>query len=230
MDYNKTQFDENLPVFTPPPSPFSGRSCYHHSNQPAVATCARCGKYICEDCAEAYGVSIGEYKDRHICYDCCVDLVAENVEILGKNRKKIILELIFSPYIFIFRCFWGIFKGMLELVSGDFAEGIGIMIGYGIRFYVELFQGIKYLINTFKAEKSDKEALQRIKDYMQYTLIRNKNSGMDLDTLMMQQGELADNSYARMVREKGEASAESTIRGYVATINENGEIIRSYVA
>ena len=37
------------PTFTPPPQPqHDGPVCYHHPTEPAVAQCARCGKYICK--------------------------------------------------------------------------------------------------------------------------------------------------------------------------------------
>ena len=71
---------------------------------------------------------------------------------------------------------------------------------------------------------------QQMADYMEYTMIRNQNRGVDLETLLNQKSELADNSYARMVQEKGEEGAEAVLRGCVASINENGEIIRSFSA
>ena len=67
-------------------------------------------------------------------------------------------------------------------------------------------------------------------DYMEYTMIRNQNRGVDIETLLNQKSELADNSYARMVQQKGEEGAEAALRDCVATINENGEIIRSFAA
>ena len=78
------------PTFTPPPQPqHDGPVCYHHPTEPAVAQCARCGKYICKDCAEAYGVTSGDYAGKCLCYDCCQQLVSENVADLNANLKKI---------------------------------------------------------------------------------------------------------------------------------------------
>lgn len=77
------------PTFTPPPQPqHDGPVCYHHPTEPAVAQCARCGKYICKDCAEAYGVTSGEYAGRCLCYDCCQQLVSENVADLNAKPEK----------------------------------------------------------------------------------------------------------------------------------------------
>lgn len=40
--------EDGAPVFTPPKTPqHDGPVCYHHPSEPAVARCARCGKYIC---------------------------------------------------------------------------------------------------------------------------------------------------------------------------------------
>ena len=65
---------------------------------------------------------------------------------------------------------------------------------------------------------------------MEYTLVRNKYAGVVIETLLAQESNLADNSFAQMVREQGEEQAEATLRGVTATINEHGEIIRSFAA
>ena len=96
--------DNNIPTFTPPAPTFAppsnanrnGRSCYFHANEPAVATCARCGKPLCQDCVDTYGVVSGEYAGKALCYDCCQTLVSENVKELKKQRAKIIMMYIFT--------------------------------------------------------------------------------------------------------------------------------------
>lgn len=46
--------EDGAPVFTPPKTPqHDGPVCYHHPSEPAVARCARCGKYICNSYAQA---------------------------------------------------------------------------------------------------------------------------------------------------------------------------------
>jgi len=63
--------------------------CYHHPSQDAVATCRGCGKGICRDCYDVYGVTSGEYAGKALCYDCTSQLVAENVDNVGVFRKKV---------------------------------------------------------------------------------------------------------------------------------------------
>ena len=67
-------------------------------------------------------------------------------------------------------------------------------------------------------------------EYMEYTLIRSQNRGVDLADLMNQDSRLYNNSYAQNVMANGEAQAEASIRNCVTSINENGEIIRSFAA
>ena len=82
--------ENSAPVFTPPKTPqHDGPVCYHHPTEPAVARCARCGKYICKDCAEAYTVTDGEYANKCLCFDCCEQLVAENVAELTKTKTRL---------------------------------------------------------------------------------------------------------------------------------------------
>lgn len=105
---------------------------------------------------------------------------------------------------------------------------------YAIRALFETVQKIMYYMNYMKRTEgfieSDTAALQHMKDYMEYTLIRSRNVGVDIDTLLAQESKLADNSFARMVQEQGEDQAEANFRGVTATINEHGEIIRSFAA
>ena len=84
--------------------------------------------------------------------------------------------------------------------------------------------------NTAGFIESDTAALQQMKDYMEYTLIRNKNKGVDLEDLMQEGSELYNNTFAQMVRDQGEEQAEATISQCVTRIAENGEIIRNFAA
>lgn len=272
------------PKFTPPARPaFSGPACHYHANEPAVRRCARCGKYICQDCVDNYQVTNDEYAGKPICYDCCRELVAENVERLTQNKNKIkfhfILSIVgivigfilglsagissgdfgaglvsglvfagvggifFSFMKFYLQCMWvGIKESFKALFNGGgVAAIIGVFIGLTIRIVWEAFKSIfitikntidyiKYLKETEGFIESDTAALQQIADYMEYTLVRNKYEGVDIETLLAQESNLADNSFARMVQEKGEDQAEAHLRGVTATINEHGEIIRSFAA
>lgn len=70
--------------------------CAYHPSEPAVTSCARCGKPICEDCAENYQVTDEEFEGEAICYDCCKELVEKNVKTLKKQRVKIIFQFLFT--------------------------------------------------------------------------------------------------------------------------------------
>ena len=271
-------FTPPTPTFTPPanakPS-FNGPACYYHKDEPAVAKCARCGKYICQDCFDNYGVNDDQYKNKAICYDCCQQLVAANVEDLKKNKAKIMFQFIVSLVGIVIGLIFGIAIGAetdagTAAVMGLIGAGIGgvflsaakyffsllwdvikiaisgqfgfltvLSIIWGIlklivqSFYYTVKNTIEYIIYIKRTSgfiESDQAALQQMADYMEYTMIRNQNRGVDLETLLNQKSELADNSYARMVQEKGEEGAEAVLRGCVASINENGEIIRSFSA
>ena len=87
---------EPVPTFQPPGGVRNGAVCFHHPLEPAAARCARCGKYICKDCAEAYGVSSGEYAGKCLCFDCCEELVSQNVAELTRNKEKIKAQFITS--------------------------------------------------------------------------------------------------------------------------------------
>lgn len=272
-------FTPPTPTFTPPADTkptFNGPACYYHKDEPAVAKCARCGKFICQDCFDNYGVTNDEYAGQALCYDCCQQLVAENVAELTRNKNKIKFQFILfivgmvlgfivgmsagiesgdigAGFVsgLICACIGGVFLSALkaffsltwEVIKIAFAGQFGILTVLSIIFQIivivfkciwvtisNTIQYIIYLKRTSGFIESDKAALAQMADYMEYTLIRNQNRGVDIETLLNQKSELADNSYARMVQEQGEEGAEAVLRGCVASINENGEIIRSFAA
>lgn len=267
-------FTPPTPTFTPPTNTkptFNGPACSYHKDEPAVAKCAKCGRYICQDCFDNYGVSGGEYAGKALCYDCCQKLVAANVEDLKKNKRSIVVTFVFTLVgmllggifgasagadsgsvgmtIFIGMCiggcFWTFLKGWIARISGAVSGGgcngmsiaIGLVLGFFIEAILSIVRTIKkviecivYLKRTSGFIESDSAALQQMADYMEYTMIRNQNRGVDIETLLNQKSELADNAYAQMVRSQGEDAAEANLRGCVASINENGEIIRNFAA
>lgn len=135
-----------------------------------------------------------------------------------------------------FSLFWEAIKiafagqfGILTIIS-IFFQTIVIMVKC---IYVTISNTIQYILYIKRTSgfiESDTAFLSQIKDYMEYTLVRNKYDGVDIETMLAQESTLADNSFARMVREQGEDQAEATLRGVTATINEHGEIIRSFAA
>lgn len=263
-------FTPPTPTFTPPKNTkpdFNGSACSYHKDEPAVAKCARCGRYICQDCFDNYGVSSGEYAGKALCYDCCQQIVAENVADLKKNKNKIMLQFIVSIIGMVLGMIVGISSGggvagaviglavggvllsalkvffslvwdVIKIaVSGQFGVLTVLSIIWNILVLIvkclittvsNTVYYINYLVKTSGFINSDTQALQQMADYMEYTMIRNQNRGVDIDTLLNQKSELADNSYAQMVQQRGEEGAEAAMRECVATFNEHGEIIRNF--
>lgn len=278
MDENKkTGGADAIPTFTPPTPTFdppkdakpqfNGPACYYHKDEPAVAKCARCGKYICQDCFDNYQVTDGEYAGKALCYDCCQQIVAENVEELKKNKSKIMFHFILSLVGIVIGFIVGISEGggfggalVCAAIGGVFLSALKIFFGmvwevikiafagqFGVLTIISIVFNIlvlivkciigtisntvyyiTYLKKTSGFIESDSAALRQMADYMEYTLIRNQNRGVDIVTLLAEDSKLADNSYAHMVQERGEEGAEAALRDCVATINENGEIIRDF--
>ena len=253
--------EDDVPIFTPPshPGSFDGPACYHHPYEPAVASCARCGKPICQDCAEAYTVTAGEYADKSLCFDCCQELVEENITSLKAQKTKIIVLIVAtgigmlfglgmgsidgSAFGAIFCMLWfGSFWNWLKNVVGSWwhttdrsgSAFIGSCLGglliAPIQTIVKIVQCIRYLIETSHFIEEDSNALAQMRDYMEYTQVMSQNRGVDLETLMGQGSELYNNSYAKMVRTQGEAAADAELRRCTTTIAENGEIIRNFSA
>lgn len=263
------------PTFQPPRGGSNGAVCFHHPSEPAVAQCARCGKYICKDCSEAYGVVSGEYAGKCLCFDCCEELVSQNVAELTQNKKKIKTQFIISLIGIVIGFLAGLSAGIAE---GNFFGGIGIGLFYAciggvflsaLKMYlVSIWEAIKmcfsgeggwisaivflliqcfviafkcivgtvsntiYYINYLKKTsgfiEQDSAALQQMRDYMEYTLVRSQNKGVDLDSLMKEGSQLYNNSYAQAVRDSGEQAADAALRQATTRIAENGEIIRDF--
>lgn len=271
--------NNNVPTFTPPTPTFTppsqsrrnGATCHCHPNEPAVDTCARCGKYICQDCAETYTVNSDEYQGKHLCYDCCREIVASNVKTLKKQKAKIIAQYVFTflgmifgaiigasqvsstpdapwylilVWSFIFGCAWTFIKNVFKILGNtikNFAKGawLGAIFWFLIDMVKaivlaiwgtiqKLFYYTKYLIQTSSFIKSDTEALQQMADYMEYTLVRSQNVGVDLATLMTEDSQLYNNSYAQSVMNNGEEAAAASVRAAAVSFNEHGEIIRNF--
>ena len=270
---------DDVPTFTPPKTAqrqFSGPSCYYHTDEPAVARWVRCGKNLCKDCCDSYGVSAGQYAGKHLCYDCTQELVSENVQELQQNYATIkgqytvcIIGCVIGAIIGLV---WGasggvggslvygllcaaiggsagnFFRRFISAIPGFFVSTgnivLSVCIGlfkfvacffiYAIMALFETIKKIAYYVSYMKRTsgfiESDTAALQQMKDYMEYTMIRNRNRGVDLETLMQEGSELYNNSFAQMVRDQGEEQAEATISQCVTRIAENGEIIRSFAA
>lgn len=266
---------DDIPTFTAPPKPqFNGPACYYHNDEPAVGRCARCGKALCQDCCDSYGVSSGQYAGKHLCYDCTQELVAENVSELTANLNKIkgqftlqIIGMVIgficgigigidsgdmgSAFIagLVCACIGGVFLSALkdfwaltwDSIKIAFKGQFGWLTVVSILFNIVIIvfkciwltvsQTIQYIIYIKKTSgfiESDSKFLEQIKEYMEYTMIRQQNRGVDLETLMQEGSQLYNNSFAQMVRDQGEEQAEAYMSQCVTRIAENGEIIRSF--
>ena len=257
---------DDIPTFTAPARQhFNGPACHYHNDEPAVGRCARCGKPLCQDCCDSYGVVSGEYAGKHLCYDCTQEIVAENVSELTANLNKIkgqfILQIVGMVIGFFFgisggfgsalicACIGGVFLSALkaffslawECIKIAFAGQFGILTIISIIFnlvvivgkciWVTVSQTILYIVDIKKTAgfiESDSKFLEQIKEYMEYTMIRQQNRGVDLETLMQEGSQLYNNSFAQMVRDQGEEQAEAYMSQCVTRIAENGEIIRSF--
>jgi len=264
-----------VPTFQPPRNSSHGAVCFHHPLEPAAAQCARCGKYICKDCSEAYGVISGEYAGKCLCYDCCQELVSQNVEELTRNKQKIKTQFIISLVgmaigfllgfaagisegnflvgLFgglLYACIGGVFltavkmyfQSMWEAIKLCFSgEGgwISAIVFLLIQSFVIAFKCIVgtvsntiYYINYLKKTsgfiEEDSAALQQMRDYMEYTLVRSQNKGVDLESLMKEGSQLHNNAYAQAVHDSGEQAADAALRQATTRIAENGEIIRDF--
>lgn len=251
----------DIPVFSVPS--FDGPACHYHTDEPAVGRCARCGKSLCQDCCDSYGVVAGEYAGKNLCYDCTQELITDNINQLNKNLRKIksqfILQLIGMAIGFfigigaglgvalVLACMGGMFLravkafvplacdylknalqgNLLAAVFGMVKMAILILKCIGITV-IQTIQYVNYIKKTSGFIESDTKALEQIKEYMQYTLVRQQNRGVNLEDLMKEGSQLYNNSFAQMVREQGEEKAEAYMSQCVTRIAENGEIIRDF--
>lgn len=259
MNNNVPTFTPPVQTFTPPTRAHNGPVCYYHQDEPAVAKCARCGKYICQDCFDSYGVTNDDqYAGQALCYDCTKELVAENVKVLKKQKAKIIALFVATIIgmaigamfftesaaagficMFWFGSFWNWLKNTFitwwndpngRSLAGFIGAGIGGLIVAPFVTIKKVIECIVYWVKTSKFIESDSEALRQMTDYMEYTMVRNQNRGVDIETLLKENSQLANNSVAQMARTQTEDQIEAHMRGCLATINENGEIIRNFAA
>ncbi len=73
----------------------NGYLCYHHHNdqgRQAVARCSKCGKALCQECAETFKSS---KNGAVLCGDCRKDEVKETYVLLQKTKGIVKKELIF---------------------------------------------------------------------------------------------------------------------------------------
>ena len=98
----------------------AGLNCYHHESRPASATCNKCGKGLCTECADTFVTTDGSI----YCVDCYKKVVGENVAQVKKVRKIIIKEFVFI----LVGLLVGLGLGLAMLLSGTGSVGTLFLI------------------------------------------------------------------------------------------------------
>ena len=164
---------------------------------------------------------------------------------VSSNGGAGVTILLFFLFAMIGGSFWTFLKNWILRASGAISGGgcnlisliVGIVVGGVIEEVLSVYRTIRkiiecivYLKRTSGFIESDSEALRQMEDYMEYTLVRSQNKGVDIETLLQENSQLANNSVAQMARTQSDEQIEANMRNAVATINENGEIIRDFAA
>ena len=130
-------------------------------------------------------------------------------------------------------CFVSTGNVVLSICIG-IAKFIFWLVAYAVVALIEtvrkLISYTAYMKHTANYVEQNNRAMQSLQDYMEYTLVRNQNKGVDIKTLLAEDSKLADNSFAQMVQQQGKDAAEASIRQQVAYINEFGEVVRDFAA
>ncbi len=177
--------DSTISTITPPEVPVvtqpkhTGPCCAHHTNEPSVGKCARCGQHVCQDCRDVYGVTAGKYAGKCLCYDCCQAIVADNVKILKKQVVKFsfnliltIIGMIVGAYLFsglggfwlVFGILWmgsfwlwlstAVSTWFKSLIRGEMHGLLGVIVGFiGSCLGVALVAPIYTVVKLFRYTK-----------------------------------------------------------------------------
>lgn len=213
------------------------------------------GRSLCYDCTKelvAENVRILKHNKSMITVTFVATIIGMVIGgivggILGAQNHAGFGGTLFFVFLFamIGGCFWTFIKCWFIRIGRAVQGGgcnlisllIGVIIGGVIEEVLSVYRTIRkvieciiYLKRTSGFIESDSQALREMDDYMEYTLVRNQNKGVDIETLLQQNSQLANNSVAQMARSHTEEEIEARMRSCVATINENGEIIRNFAA
>ncbi len=125
--------------------------------------------------------------------------------------------------------FGGGFSGILSALI-SLIVGIAKAIFYGaVDTIKKTVKYISYIIKVSSIINKYETALQSLRDYMEYTLVRSQNAAktISLDDLVSQHSELADNSFVINMRTQGEAQAMQMINEASDIAEDCGRIIRA---
>ena len=106
-------------------------ACYDHSSEQAVAECQKCGKGLCKDCYDVYGVSAGRYAGKALCYRCTSELVAGNVADFEGLKRQVQWE---RGWIITGAILGAVLLPMISMDNGADAAGafVAFIFGAGI--------------------------------------------------------------------------------------------------
>lgn len=123
-----------------------------------------------------------------------------------------------------------IFLGRFNPVKIIFAliKGTVLQFKCGYRTISNMFFYVNYLKETEGFIEADREKLRQLEEFMEYTIIRNNNPRVDIETLLTQHSQLAKNAFAQLAKTKTKAQMAAVVNDYISTINERGEIIRTF--
>jgi len=110
----------------------------------------------------------------------------------------------------------------------DFFIVVVYVMGSPIITVVRFFKRVNQIKQCDQILEEDASIIQELRDYFAYTQEMEQQGGVDLSTLVMNQGgSLFNNSYAQAVLSKGEQAAQAELRQGAVQIAANGEIVRS---
>ena len=96
--------------------------CYKHTDRPAVATCGKCGKVICNECADK---SEYTWDNKPMCRDCNRQLIQEMLSIDKKETWKLSITIGVLFFVLLFAAtFWFVEKDSSLVCSILFIAGI----------------------------------------------------------------------------------------------------------
>lgn len=208
------------------------RRCYFHANEPAVAQCAKCGKSVCKDCADSYRVISGEFANRVLCYDCCSQIVSDNVNMLNQNKKKIWISIVLMAI--------GALIGMAYSLSIDDPVMMVFFVPLGAVFFNFVKDFFRSIGQSFRVIGETGNELVGIIFFV-FKLIYLFFKCIVVAVIKLIQNIIylvktshaaeSDSECLRQMQEymnTGRKSAESTIKSATSTIIENNELINSY--
>lgn len=96
-------------------------NCFYHPDKPAVATCTRCGKGLCADCAHKF--------EPVCCEDCAKTAIANERQAAQENKQTAQGSLLFYGAGIVLAAAISIVATIVLLVQGDSQWWMGLAYG-----------------------------------------------------------------------------------------------------